>query len=511
MSVARLLRRGWGRGLGLLLLLQLVGGLLASRTAGQTVEFRKGGGSRGLPLADEVVKRVLARNSYQVFVRDTILAAGDIVGVDVVLLSATLRVEGTIVGDLIAVESDVFMRPGGRIDGAVVVLNGGFYGSTLAQLRSPPIVGSTLDYRVDDPRPGTYVISAPGGGAELRLPGLKGFLVPGYDRVNALTILWGIDLERGASPWVPEAAARLRLRSARGKLDGDLTFRWPFGRHAVEIGAGRAVRSNDEWIQNNIENSASSLILGADYRNYYDAKYVDGKLRLEQGTRWVWSYGLHLGYENARSLDSKDPFSIFEYRGGFRDNPAIDDGEIADFRLFGGVKTSLRRLSTLQLELGFEGADQAVGDFTYYLLTGALSAELKLAAAQVLAVRFEGQHPSTASPPQRWRALGGWRTLPTLARLERSGDHLWWFQAEYLVLTGRRLGALGRLVPWASYAAGNAWASRTAKPPVVHNLGAGINFGVIGVGVYTDPGDDFDTVIAVGVARSYHPPYKARL
>ena len=78
-------------------------------------------------------------------------------------------------------------------------------------------------------------------------------------------------------------------------------------------------------------------------------------------------------------------------------------------------------------------------------------------------------------------------------------------------MTGRRLGVLGRLVPWASYAAGNAWASRTVKPRVVHNLGAGINFGVIGVGVYTDPGDDFDTVIAVGVARSYHPPYKARL
>ena len=66
----------------------------------QTVELRRG--NRGLPLADQIIRRVLRRGRYQVFTRDTILASDEVVSGDIVLLGATLRIEGAIEGDLVA-------------------------------------------------------------------------------------------------------------------------------------------------------------------------------------------------------------------------------------------------------------------------------------------------------------------------------------------------------------------------------------------------------------------------
>ena len=465
----------------------------------QTVELRRG--NRGLPLADQIIRRVLRRGRYQVFTRDTILASEEVVSGDIVLLGATLRVEGAIEGDLIAVESDVFTRPGARIAGEVVILNGGFYGSALADMRSPAIDGGLYDYRVDRAAADRYIIVAPGGGAAVNLPGVNGFLFPLYDRVNAVTIAWGVDFDRGAASWLPNAEARLRLRSARGKLDGDLKLEWPFGRHTLTLRGGREVRSNDAWIENDIENTASGLILGADYRDYFDAKFIAGGLRLEHGTRFVWSFRTAAAFERARSLENKDPFSIFNYRGGFRGNPPIDDGDITDFEIDLGFQTLARPFSRLALSLGFEASDRSYSDFTYYFLSGDLELQIPVTGSQNLELYAKGRLPTTDVPQQRWLALGGWRTLPTLRRLERRGDHFWWIGAEYLFGTGRRLGPLGELLPYVSYASGNAWERGTARPPTVHNLGLGINFGVIGLGVYTDPGDDFDTVVAIGIAR----------
>ena len=473
-----------------------------SDAAGQTVELRRG--NRGLARADGVLTRVLERGTYQVFVRDTILAADDVIEGDVILLKATLRVEGTIEGDLVAVESDVFTRPGARIRGAVVVLNGGFYGSTLAELSSPPIDGSVLDYRVEAPEEGRYRVVAPGGRAVVHLPGIKGFLLPTYDRVNAVTFVWGAGVERGGSVWAPNATARFRYRTARGKLDGNLTLEWPFQRHSFWIGAGRTVRSNDLWIQNDPENSVSSLVLSADYRNYYDAKYIEGGVRLEHGTGAIWSYGATFSFENARSLDNQDPFSIFTYREDFRANPSIDDGEIGSLRLEAALEAWPRPLSLLEARVNFEAADADIaGDFSFTLFSGSLRADLPTFGAHKLELRAEGHtQGGSDSREQRWRAIGGWRTLPTLQRLERRGDRLWWVEAIYTVPTRRRLGLLGALLPWVSYGAGNAWEAGTPRPGVSHNLGAGLNFGLVGVGVYTDPSDDFETVVAIGVARS---------
>ncbi len=469
----------------------------ASGAPAQTVAFEAG--ARGLPRADAALRQVIERGRYRVVVRDTILGPGEEFQDDVIVIRATLWVEGRIRGDLVGVESDVFSRPGGRIDGTVVALNSGFYGSSLAQLGSPPIDASLYDYRAE-PRNEGFLIVGPGRDATVRLAGVKGFLVPRYDRVNALTVPWGIEVERGSAAWLPAASARIRFRSARTDVDGDVELRWPFGRHQWALGGGVAVRSNDTWTNGDVTNSLHSLIGAADTRNYYEARFVETGVRLEFGAALTWWVGVSGAWEQGRSLNNRDPFSFVSTRGGFQPNLPVSEEDVVSGRAVLGGRLWFSTRSALELEIGLEQAERdAAGDLSFTVVKGAGRLLARTVGDHRLLVRARGQSTGSAgAPPQRWLALGGWGSLPTLRPVEREGDRMWWTAVSYHVPLVRRFG-LGALEGWVEYAAGNAWvASQTTRPSAVHNLGAGLSVGRLAGGVFADPERDFESVILLG-------------
>ncbi|MGD2218174.1 MAG: hypothetical protein PVJ64_15560 [Gemmatimonadales bacterium] len=466
----------------------------------QTVELRRG--TRGEPRAEEALREVLSRGSYRVLTRDTVLAATEVIASDVIVIGATLRLEGRIEGDLVGIQSDVFARPGGRIDGRVAVLGGGFYGSSLAELGSPPIDASRYRYVVEEGEAGVYVVTAPGGGVSVRLPGLYGILLPEYDRVNALTLPWGLDLEGGPALWMPDVRARVRYRSVREQFDGDLELSWRFGRHAFVLRGGRTVRSNDDWINGAVENSFYAVVAGVDTRNYYDARFVEGDLRLSFGSRVLWTNDLVIGWERARTLEKRDVFSIFEVRGGFRPNTPVGAGDAASLRLV-SVAEFLASVVPGEVELSIEHADADVaGDLSFTVFGAAVVAEVAAWGRSALVLEGRGQVPtSSGAPVQRWRALGGWGTLPSLRPVERQGDNMWWGAATLRMPLDRRVGMRWELVPWLQYTAGNAWMEGGGRPATVHNLGVGISLGPVAAALYTAPSDDFETVLAIGLDR----------
>lgn len=496
----------WLAGVALALALAPVG------LFGQQVELRKG--SQGSALADGVLEAVLERRSYALFVRDTVLAADAVIDGDVLVIGASLRVEGRIVGDLVGVQSDIFARPGARIDGSVVVMGGGFYGSSLAELGARPIDAARYAYAVQLREDGSYLITAPGSAARVSLPGLYGLLVPLYDRVNALTLLVGVDLDRGGSVWLPDASLRVRYRSVRQTFDGDLDLAWPFGRHTLKLRGGRGVRSNDRWINGDIENSVYAIVGAVDTRNYYDAYFADAGIRLGFGSGTLWLSDFVFGWERARSLENRDPFSIFDARaGGFQPNLPVIEADIASFAFTGTVGVwgggGGGQTPGLDAELSFEVAEGDVaGDLSFALLGGALRAEIGTTGDQTLLLEGRGQYPlSDDAPPQRWQALGAWGSLPTVVPTGRAGDRMWWVGATYRVPVGKDIGRLGRLVPWLQYVAGNAWSNAAPRPSAVHDIGLGLSLGPLSVAVYTAPSDDFRTVLAIGLeARRWPSP-----
>lgn len=473
----------------------------AAPLAGQEVRFRRGTG--GEPRADQLLTRTLARDTFVVIARDTVLGPDVRVPGDVLVLDATLRLEGEIEGNLVGVQSEIFARPGSRVGGSIVTMAGGFYGSTLARVTTPSINAAPYDYRVEMEDDSTFVITGPGRRSALHLTGPYGLDFPSYDRVNALTVRWRADYQPGARRLIPHGRGRLLFHTARVDVGGELELWWPFGRHAFVLRGGRVTRSNDEWTQGDIENSITSLLVAMDTRSYYDARYAEAALRLEYGERRIWSLDVRSGWEQARSLESEDPFSIFSVLGGFQPNTPVIDADIVSGTLGAGFELFAGGLSLIELEGGVEGADRDLAsDLSFLLWSGRLLGQLSGRAGS-LRLEARGQLPGGAgAPPQRWSALGGWGSLPTLRPLERQGDHLWWVQAEYRQgLTGR-LEYVGRLTGWLRYAVGNAWIDEAPRPSVVHNVGVGLTISFLELGVFTAPSDDFDTVLAVGFGGS---------
>ncbi len=472
---------------------------LTASAAAQEVTFRSR--NAGLPVADQALKRVLERGKYRVFSRDTVLSEADVILGDLIVIRSTLRIEGRIAGDLIGVQADIFARPGGSVEGMVVVLSGGFYGSSLASLNTKPVDASAYDYQAQSREGGGYEILGPRAVARVRLPGLYGLLMPQYDRVNAVTLEAGLEFERGAATWIPDASLRVRYRSVRSDFDGDVALRWPFARHAVAVRGGRTVRSNDRWINPDLENSIYALVGGIDTRNYYEADFADANLRLEFGTGTTWWTDLLVGWERAGSLPNRDPFSIFSVRGGFQDNLPVEEQDAARARLGLGLETWISGSTPLEIGLDVERADASIaGDLTFTVLGGRFATDIPTTGRQTLNLEGRGQVPgSSGAPAQRWRALGGWGSLPTLRPTEQAGDWMWWWAATYRFPLRPGSTLLTRVVLWLQYAAGNAWAEGGTRPPAAHNLGFGATFGPLAAGVYTDPNNDFKTVFALGI------------
>lgn len=470
--------------------------VVAGSSSGQQVFFRAGAG--GVPRAEAILRASLSEGRYQIIDRDTVLGPGRVVEGDILVLGATLRIEGQVTGDVIGVQSDIFTRPGARIGGSVAVMGGGFYGTELARLEAPPVVAAAYDYRVRKRDDGSYLIVGPGGEAEVRLVGLYGFLPPHYDRVNALTLRWGLAYRPGSRSLLPQVDGRLTFHTARTEAGGELIVWWPFGRHAWVVRGGRETRSNDEWIRSDLENSFWSVLLAMDTRAYYDARFVEGALRLEYGERARWTLELEGAWEQARSLRNRDPFSVFSIRGGFRPNTLVAEQDIASATLRMILDLWSGGRPRLQLEGAIEAADRdVVSDLSFVLFSGSLEASTEIGPG-TFRVETRGQAPATDdAPPQRWRALGGWGTLPTRVPLERQGDHLWWVAAEYRVPV-TRIDYFGELAPWLRYVAGNAWLEGEPEPPSVYNLGIGARLGYLEAGVFTAPDDDFDTVLVLG-------------
>jgi hypothetical protein len=491
--------RQW-KAVGRVVLALLVGIALPGVGGAQNVEFAAHGA--GLPSADAALKRVLKRGNYRLLTRDTLVATGEVIGTDVVVIRATVRVEGRINGDVIAVQSDIFARPGARFHGTVTVMAGGFYGSSLAQLSAPAVDASRFAYEVEEQEGGAWLIRAPGARGRFELRGLYGFQLPSYERVNAVTLPAGVGFRGGSSTWLPDANLQVRYRSARERVDGELSLEWEFSRHVLEFAAGRTVRSNDTWMNGAIENSLYSFIGASDSRNYYEADFLEGALRLEYGSRVTLGPGLIVAWEEAKSLEGRDPFSVFSFRGGFQDNLPVNELKIVSVRLQASLRAWIDQRTSLQLGASVERADaDAAGDATFTLLQAGFSAEVPTLGSQGLVLEGVGQLPgSEGAPSQRWRSIGGWGSLPTLTPVARAGDHMWWTGLTYRIPLSRSTTGFDRVAAWLQYAAGNAWPDGGERPATIHNLALGVSLGPFSVGAYTNPGDDFETVLGVGLA-----------
>ena len=361
-----------------------------------------------------------------------------------VIIGRRAELRGTVHGDVIVVGGDLFLKPGGPIDGQGIAIGGGAYGSLLATVRDG--LTSHRDFTYDATPSGNvielryrenYVGARP---SILELPALYGLRIPTYDRSN------GVSLAVGPALAVGRATVDLvgTYRSQIGRVDPSAQVRLDLGRRTwVEGFAGRETRTNDDWISGAFSNSLNSLISGRDERNWYRATGGWATINRKFETPiMVSTYAIGGSFERATAarpgpIPTSGPWSLFDRsdtaKGMFRPNPQIPGGDITSAIANAAYRWTAGQIKA-RVDLDVE-APISVSPGARFV-QGTVDGRIDFPTFGLQRYRFELHAVGTTetAPGQRFVYLGGSGTLPTdEVLLGRAGDALLFMESRYEV------------------------------------------------------------------------------
>lgn len=469
---------------------------------------------KGDPSIDRRIERLLASGDYVVVARETLIT--DSVPTTLLVVDATVTLEGAVAGDLVAVDANVFVRPSARIHGDMVNIAGGIYSSALAVVSGETVDRPLATYAVRR-EVDRLVIEARSEDKALKLHGLFGFDVPTYDRVDALGITWGasyrLPVDWGGEPWVDGS---IGYRSGRGAIVGGGALRLVRGPTTFRIGAEEWTETNDRWIRGDLRNSLTYLYKGRDYRNYYEAERVYAAVdrRFGDGDRSL-TVGVRGQLEDASSLGAGDHWTILDRE--VRANPPIDDGRISSLVL-GADGEWVGVLAVVEGSLRIELAESILGgDFAFGRIQSEGEWAMKALANHTLEVEWylQGVLPGTSRlPRQRWSFVGGSGTLKTFDIARFRGDRIVFVESSYIIPLPRRwqIPILGAPDLHLEHAIGMAWTEGVDRD-FEQNIGVRLQFFVLSLRAVTDPEDpigdiEFDVGLSWPSSDAY--PWRRR-
>lgn len=431
------------------------------------------------------------------------LPRDSVINQTVIVLAPRVTVASTVHGDVIVVGGDLFMHPGGNIQGRAIAVGGGAYNSTLAVVRD-----GRLSFR-----DATFDVEADAGTVTFRLtyrslrvdpeqeiltwPLKVGLRIPSYNRVDGIVLPWGPIVTLGDGRFIINPT--VTYRSHLGNFDPGIEIEAAFDRLDVEIDARRSTFTNDRWIRGDLLNSLTTLAFGTDTRNYFRADRIEAKGSFDFAFGG-FTFTPFLGglFENAWSTGTSlgpdtSVFSFFgqDDEGIYRPNPAIVPGHIASVLAgFDGGWSSGDFTSSLtaRVEQVLDAQPSSVADdfrFTQTTLHG--RAAFQTFGSQRLELKSHAVLTSgDTAPPQRHAYIGGSGTIPTLNLLEMGGDQLFFFDAAYVIPVPRfSFPFVGSPELRLRFITGSAGISEL--PDFVQNVGVRVGFPLLGVEYLVDP------------------------
>jgi hypothetical protein len=479
---------------------------LGQPAAAQQVELR----GRGDIEHDLFLRRLLESGDFLLISRDTLIAHNDTVPTTALVVGGRLRLDGTVLGDLVIVDANVFLRPSARVLGDVRNIGGGYYPSELATVagrsRSEPLA----PYIARELPDGTIIIQGLTRRAALTPTGIFGLAVPTYDRVDGLTLGYGAEYTPPRmGRFEPVLRGRVEYRSQRGAITGGGELALNRGATGIAVGAERTTLTNEAWIRSALDNSVSFFFTAKDYRDYYEADRFYAELRhtFTSGQRTTAAF-LRPQVEVGRSLPAGNPWTVL---GTPRDdNLAIDDGHITS--LFGGIDADWRAPAHIvRLAASVEAAGRVLDgghSFAGFNVSGDWAMAALANHTLRLQTHFRGPLPGTDSlPRQRWSFVGGSGTLYTFDFAQFRGDRVAFVETQYSIPLPLRVRFLGAPDLDLLHLAGMAWTAQE-RPPFEQNAGARLRFSLVNVRILFDPArfpDDFHLSAGLNLPRRRYP------
>lgn len=453
---------------------------------------------RGYGEADlDAVLRGAVGGNYRQITTDTHIGPADTVRANLLVVRARLIVEGTVFGDIVGVDANMYFRPGSAVRGRVTSIAGGFYPSEQAQIGSVedrPLAPYHV-YETD----GDIIVEGTNKRPLLRLGGMFGFQHPEYNRVDGFHLEFGPELLLppfgGVEPMlfgsVGYATERedviLRAGLAMKRGGSTLTFGWE----------DEVTETNDRWIRSDLKNSLSTIWNGKDYRNYYAAQrwYGEFARTLERGAR-TSRYWIRGQREDATPLIARDVFTVLD-PDSVRSNPPVPESSITSL-IIGAQSEYTGNTSAFDVMGWIETAGSALvdSDFAFNMYGLSVLYAFKAIANHTLEIEgnFRGPLPGTEElPQQRWTHVGGSGTLYTYEIGQFRGDRLAMVETKYTIPFSERLRLpfLGLPRLRLMHNIGMAWSFNEDRD-LEQNLGARIQFTVAHIRYVRNPenGDD---------------------
>ncbi|HET9011746.1 MAG TPA: BamA/TamA family outer membrane protein [Gemmatimonadaceae bacterium] len=312
---------------------------LVSAQGGDTVRARA-----GLPrdVAREVVALYNATTTLRTADQTEIPAGRDVAG-DVAVLNGPVVIAGHVAGRVLAINADVLLRPGARIEGDLLVVGGeveGSEGATIGgelRIYHPPLRYTMEGDRLvaQDEEPATEELwwrrfermgRDNANRLEIATAGV-------YNRVEGLPVRIGPVLYRDQGWGHVRFAANAILRtgssfsSSTPDVGHLLLGEVRIGRRFGATLGGRLhdqVDGVESWQLSNAEVGLASFLFHRDYRDYYGRHggQLYASLRATENADLTLSYG----DERWRSREARDPPTLLNNGLAWRPNPTMDAG-----------------------------------------------------------------------------------------------------------------------------------------------------------------------------------------
>lgn len=464
----------------------------------------------GDPEIDALLTRILAPENYRLLVRDTLIAQDDTLRGPVLALGGRLIVEGVVLGDLVAVDANLFLRPMAVVTGDVANIAGGYYPSALAQVGGTVLDRPLAPYVLERTDDGWIIRALEERDGPLELDGFFGFGPPTYDRVNGMIATWGAAYRFPRIGLVaPSLHASAGYATERGEPLGAIAATLAGRRARLFAGAERTVFTNEAWIRGALHNSLSYLLKGKDYRDYYQADrlYTGLAYELPFGGAAVELSGLWQ-LEDATSLRADDPWSLLS-PDSVRPNLGVSDGTIGS-AVLAATTDWVGASAALELDARAEIAGTALGgdfDFARYQIAGEWA--MRALANHTLEVEwmFMGPIGDEVLPLQRWSFVGGSGTLTTFDLAQFRGDRVAFVGTDYIIPLRRfAIPLLGPPEFKLVHRVGMAW-TRDVERDLEQNVGVRLDIGFVYVRLLVDPDVPGEPDFSVGVAWPFGERY----
>ena len=263
---------------------------------------------------------------------------------DLAVLNGPVFISGRVKGRVLAINSDVVLRPSARIDGDLLVVGGEVEGRHAAYVGGEiRIYRQQMQYvREGDlirPERETTLASDETGwwrrwDRNQRRSDSKLFVAAGvYNRVEGLPITIGPQIyhsdDWGSAKIDAHAIVRTET-SFNGQQDDighNINLELKFGRRGGLMLGGRAynnLESTENWQLGKTEASLAAFVFRKDYRDYYERRGGQARagLFLRRGADVTVSYS----DENWMPRAEEAPWTLFKRSQGWRPNPVFDQG-----------------------------------------------------------------------------------------------------------------------------------------------------------------------------------------